>query len=179
MKKIIFILAITAFIVGIANFINKNYTTKHVTFKPTITESEARLIAEKSCIKGGEALNAGVYDTDSKSWRFEANFNATREGCQSYCSVSADTKQAEVIWKCVETSTTPTREETADTNCTDDQRKSDFCTKIYKPVCGLVEIQCIKAPCNPIRETFGNSCVACSNKLVKSYKESACIVPKE
>jgi hypothetical protein len=34
------------------------------------------------------------------------------------------------------------------------------CTMEYAPVCGSVQVQCIMAPCNPIRETFSNSCMA-------------------
>lgn len=42
-------------------------------------------------------------------------------------------------------------------NATDNQRE---CTMQYAPVCGSVQVQCIRAPCNPIRQTFGNACVA-------------------
>ncbi len=34
------------------------------------------------------------------------------------------------------------------------------CTMEYMPVCGSVQVQCITAPCNPIRETFSNNCMA-------------------
>ena len=34
------------------------------------------------------------------------------------------------------------------------------CTMEYAPVCGSVTVQCITTPCNPVRETFGNSCMA-------------------
>lgn len=34
------------------------------------------------------------------------------------------------------------------------------CTMEYAPVCGSVQVQCIMAPCKPIRETFSNSCMA-------------------
>ncbi len=34
------------------------------------------------------------------------------------------------------------------------------CTTEYAPVCATVQVQCIMAPCNPIRETFSNSCMA-------------------
>jgi peptidoglycan hydrolase-like protein with peptidoglycan-binding domain len=30
------------------------------------------------------------------------------------------------------------------------------CTKEYKPVCGAKQVVCIKAPCNPIQQTYGN-----------------------
>lgn len=34
------------------------------------------------------------------------------------------------------------------------------CTMEYAPVCGSVQVQCIQAPCPPIKETFGNMCTA-------------------
>jgi hypothetical protein len=30
----------------------------------------------------------------------------------------------------------------------------------YAPVCGEVEVQCIQAPCEPVKQTFGNTCMA-------------------
>ena len=35
-----------------------------------------------------------------------------------------------------------------------------ICTQQYDPVCGEVEVQCIKAPCPPIKQTFSNDCFA-------------------
>lgn len=35
-----------------------------------------------------------------------------------------------------------------------------MCTMEYAPVCGSVQVQCITAPCEPVRETFGNACMA-------------------
>lgn len=34
------------------------------------------------------------------------------------------------------------------------------CTMQYAPVCGSIQVQCIRAPCNPVRQTFGNACMA-------------------
>jgi hypothetical protein len=65
-----------------------------------ITESDARLIAEKSCIKGGQALTRGTYDITADMWLFEANLNMTREGCTSLCAVDPTTKSAKVLWRC-------------------------------------------------------------------------------
>lgn len=39
-----------------------------------------------------------------------------------------------------------------------DQNNDIMCTAIYKPVCASVQVQCIKAPCNPVAQTFWNSC---------------------
>lgn len=58
--------------------------------------------------------------------------------------------------------------------CTPDQRNAQVCAQIYSPVCAKVNIQCIKAPCNPIFETFSNACEACKNSLVENYTLGAC-----
>lgn len=63
-------------------------------------EAEARTIAEKTCIKGGEALQGGIYNENSKTWWFDANLNSTKPGCNPACVVSAETKTAEVNWRC-------------------------------------------------------------------------------
>lgn len=65
-----------------------------------LSEAEARVIAEKSCIKGGEVLSAGIYNENSKTWWYDANLNATREGCNPACVVSEETKTAEINWRC-------------------------------------------------------------------------------
>jgi heat shock protein HslJ len=40
------------------------------------------------------------------------------------------------------------------------QNNQIACTMEYAPVCGSVQVQCITAPCNPIKQTFSNSCMA-------------------
>lgn len=60
--------------------------------------------------------------------------------------------------------------------CTPEQREGDMCIQIYKPVCATVQIQCIKAPCNPVQQTFSNSCFACKNPLVDMYIEGECAI---
>lgn len=34
-----------------------------------------------------------------------------------------------------------------------------LCTMEYAPVCAKVQVQCIRAPCYPVYQTFSNSCV--------------------
>ena len=58
--------------------------------------------------------------------------------------------------------------------CTQEQRDVEVCAQIYVPVCATVQIQCIKAPCNPIQQTFSNACEACKNSLVEKYTQGAC-----
>ena len=40
------------------------------------------------------------------------------------------------------------------------------CTMEYKPVCGEVPVVCVKAPCYPVQETFGNRCQANAAKAM-------------
>lgn len=66
----------------------------------TMTEPEARAIAEKSCVKGGVAVAPGFYNEMTRTWWFNANLNATRPGCNPACVVSDDTKEVEINWRC-------------------------------------------------------------------------------
>lgn len=66
----------------------------------TLSEVEARIIAERSCIKGGEVSSSGTYNKNSKTWWYDANLNATRPGCNPACVVSENTKTAEINWRC-------------------------------------------------------------------------------
>jgi hypothetical protein len=68
--------------------------------KPILSESAARVIAEKTCIKGGEALSAGIYNEITKTWWFDANLNATKPGCNPACVVDETTKTAVINWRC-------------------------------------------------------------------------------
>lgn len=113
-----------------------------VKFGPELSEADARVIAESSCIKGGDALaSGGIFNENSKTWWFDANLNATQEGCKPACVVSEETKTAEINWRC--TGAIPPTIEPA-------------------------------APCDPIQETFSNSCNACENPLVRSYIAGEC-----
>lgn len=58
--------------------------------------------------------------------------------------------------------------------CATPRRKADVCADVYAPVCAKINIQCIKAPCNPIRQTFQSGCDACKNPFVESYTNGEC-----
>ncbi|MDA8611377.1 hypothetical protein N9L18_00740 [Candidatus Pacebacteria bacterium] len=58
--------------------------------------------------------------------------------------------------------------------CSDESKENNICTKEYRPVCGLVEVQCVTTPCNPVEETFSNGCSACAQGNVVSYTEGSC-----
>lgn len=69
----------------------------------------------------------------------------------------------------------PTEEPAQTTfTCTEEMKQAEACIEIYAPVCGLVDVQCITTPCDPIPETFSNSCFACAQGNVSSYTEGAC-----
>jgi|GEM_PF-1218922 plastocyanin len=66
-----------------------------------LTMEDAKVIAEKTCIKGGEALSGNsFYNENSKTWWFDANLNATQKGCNPACVVSEETRTAEINWRC-------------------------------------------------------------------------------
>lgn len=56
--------------------------------------------------------------------------------------------------------------------------RTQACTREYRPVCAkkLVQVQCIRAPCNPIEEwaTYANACTACADEAVEGYTPGAC-----
>ena len=41
-----------------------------------------------------------------------------------------------------------------------------ICTMEYTPVCAEVQVQCFKAPCLPVTQTFGNICSAWDNHIL-------------
>ncbi len=59
-------------------------------------------------------------------------------------------------------------------SCTPEQREAEGCYQAYEPVCATVNIQCIRAPCYPVDETFPNACEACRNPLVDTYVKGEC-----
>ncbi len=62
------------------------------------------------------------------------------------------------------------------TECLPEQRGVDACIEIYQPVCATVMVRCVTTPCDPVQETFANSCKACMNSLVSSYTKDECSV---
>ncbi len=47
------------------------------------------------------------------------------------------------------------------------------CTREYRPVCGKIQVQCIKAPCPPLDTTFPNRCEA-ENAKATDIREGEC-----
>lgn len=55
--------------------------------------------------------------------------------------------------------------------------KDTICTMEYAPVCASVQVQCIKAPCPAIEQTFGNTCQMNANSLAKFLYKWECWKP--
>lgn len=51
----------------------------------------------------------------------------------------------------------------------DKDLNSKMCTMEYNPVCGQKVVQCIKAPCDPIQQTYGNICTMNNDDAVFLY----------
>lgn len=51
------------------------------------------------------------------------------------------------------------------------------CTMEYAPVCGSVAVQCVRAPCPPIQETFSNLCMLKANSRATFLYEWECQTP--
>ncbi|MDD5376828.1 MAG: hypothetical protein PHH16_01800 [Candidatus Gracilibacteria bacterium] len=100
-RSVIVIMSImTLSLTGCSYFFGPPEPSESPSTQVRLTEPEARSIAEKICIKGGESLTPGYYNENSKTWWFDANLNATQPGCNPACVVSEDTKTAEINWRC-------------------------------------------------------------------------------
>lgn len=153
-----------------------------------MTESQARQIAEKSCIKGGESLSAGMYNEITKTWWFDANLNATKPGCNPACVVIEETKSAELNWRCtgllppneIEPAITPVAGQCGIENCHGldivcGPNPAEMCTAMYQfgdrcrqyAKCGL-----INGKCQEIQNSKFNECKTCVKKCEDQYKNN-------
>jgi len=74
-----------------------------------------------------------------------------------------------------EASSAPSAEQAGYVQCP--ERRSQMCTKIYKPVCADVDtgIRCIRAPCPSIeKKTYASDCTACADSKVIGHRPGAC-----
>jgi hypothetical protein len=158
-----------------------------------LTESQARIIAEKSCIKGGKSLAVGVYDSKMKTWWFDANLNSVREGCIPACVVSEETKIAEIKWQCtdlihaypgppvqINPNNPPSSGECGVANChgldIECGTPVQMCTEVYQlgdkcrqyAKCGKVN-----GKCQQIEGQQFNSCKSCVQKCEKDFPNDA------
>lgn len=103
MKKVILLTTLSLWIIVSSCELsqNKNIVPLEVEYNKTwMTELEAKVIAEKNCIKWWESLDPWYYNENTKTWWFDANLNSIKEWCNPACVVSEDTKTAEINWRC-------------------------------------------------------------------------------
>jgi hypothetical protein len=144
--------------------------------KSALTEAEARVIAEKSCIKGGEALSTGFYNEITKTWWFDANLNATREGCNPACVVSEKTKSAAINWRCTGLKT-PDNKSCGIENCHGldivcGPNPARMCTEMYQlgDRCRqFVECRVVDGKCQQIDNPQFTACKACAQKCESDF----------
>lgn len=70
--------------------------------------------------------------------------------------------------------TTKENERPKSVTCSPESKLNNICTREYRPVCGLTQIQCVTTPCDPVEETYSNACEACARGNVDSYVEGSC-----
>lgn len=91
---------------------------------------------------------------------FAAPCPALKETFGNMCMLKSQSNATFLYtWACV--TDVPTTEPTA-------------CTMQYDPVCADVQVECIQAPCPPIKETFGNSCMMNANKRATFLYKGEC-----
>lgn len=56
----------------------------------------------------------------------------------------------------------------------DEVKTPKACTREYMPVCAEVQVQCIQAPCYPVKETFSNKCEMENNSLATYLYDGEC-----
>jgi len=176
-KLTIFILAGVAVLAlaAVTIEIRNNYHSQPAP-KSGLSEAEAQAIAEQSCIKGGEALSAGSYNEMTKTWWFDANLNATREGCNPACVVSEETKTAEINWRCTGLKT-PDNKSCGIENCHGldivcGEKPAEICTEMYQlgdrcrqfAECGMVN-----GGCRQIENSQFTLCRSCALKCEKDF----------
>lgn len=54
----------------------------------------------------------------------------------------------------------------------------EYCTKIYKPVCAEIVVQCVRAPCPPLKQTYPNECEA-KQAGIKKFTPGECMEDKK
>ena len=136
--------------------------------KNLLENGHSRFLIEKIVCQSTEEyklLNSKFQEFDAKGW-----INTNRRYMEPYRQLKDSIKDE---------SASISNPKLKATDCLPEQRNVDGCIEIYQPVCGQVQIECITTPCNPVKETFENSCKACINTRVISYTGGECLTDKE
>ena len=184
-NKVFVILGIGAMLV-LTMVVSQMYQNRLIS-APTLTEAAARSIAETTCIKGGESLAAGSYNEVTKTWWFDANLNATQQGCNPACVVSEETNTAEINWRCTglippdqtDPNTPPTLNQCGIENCHGleivcGDNPAQMCTEIYMlgDRCRqFAECEVVDGNCQQSNNPLFFECKTCVEKCEKDFPD--------
>lgn len=117
-------------------------------------------------------LNVTKAETISSETQLPANCIAYNDWCNNCARWTVDGQWACTLMACQDQ--TPMYTCTAFATGTDTWTDQVACTMQYDPVCAEVQVQCVTAPCYPIKETFGNACMMEANKHAKFLYKGEC-----
>jgi len=137
---------------------------EHIQETPPSDTVDGTNTKEPESLDGEEVTNPTVADVTSFD-ECAAAGNAIMESYPAKCRAGDQLFVQEIVAE---------RPSVEPVVCTDAQKQAQMCTMEYVPVCGLVEVQCVTTPCNPIAQTFGNGCSACAQGNVASYTTGEC-----
>ncbi len=114
--------------------------------------------------------NPASVNCEAKWWTL--NIVTQSDGSQiGMCALTDGTSCEERAYMRGECGTTTT---TGTTTSPANEETPTMCTMEYAPVCASVAVQCIKAPCPAIEQTFGNKCMMNGNKLATFLHDGEC-----
>lgn len=139
------------------------------------TKNRINKITNKNQELMGIANPASIYCREN-NWTLEIKEESEwQKGICTFSDGSSCEERAFFRGECFawqKTTESPTQKESA-------QEEPTMCTMEYAPVCAKVQVECIKAPCNPIEQTFGNKCMMEANKRATFFHEGECSSEKK
>lgn len=102
MKRILFLFLIP-FSILLAVFIVRFFTQggeENALKCSGLSLGEAKKIAESNCLKEGTLKDTFTCNNYTKTWWIDLAPNLKKEGCTPACVVNAETKKAEINWRC-------------------------------------------------------------------------------
>lgn len=176
MKKLLRILWILIVLVA-AFFVIKTQTTRFEWTPTTMLANPASVYCEQQSgtleiVTDASGAQSGICHlvdgTICEEWAYfrgECHTTSPGQACTEEAKLCPDGSAVGRTWPNCEFAPCPGEEPTA-------------CTMQYDPVCASVAVQCVKAPCQTIEQTFWNMCVMNANKLATFLHKGECTADK-